>query len=282
MREVALEIIKRRLVVTWWTNIRFEKSFTLDTCRLLAASGCIAVSGGLEVASDRLLQLIKKGVTVAQVAKVTKNFTDSGVMVHAYLMYGYPTQTVQETIDSLEMVRQLFESGVLQSGFWHQFAMTAHSPVGMFPDEYGVIPEQNQITFANNDVNFKDKTGIKHDQFSFGLKKSLFNYMHGICFEYDLQEWFDFDVPNTTIDPDFIYNALQDDVSFELKPNHKVYWMGSQPLVSHFTKTKKGISWEMMQLDFHTKSSLESVQLEKKIGEWLLTIMEECSLVKKP
>jgi hypothetical protein len=278
MREVALEIIKRRLVVTWWTNIRFEKSFTLDTCRLLAASGCIAVSGGLEVASDRLLQLIKKGVTVAQVAKVTKNFTDSGVMVHAYLMYGYPTQTVQETIDSLEMVRQLFESGVLQSGFWHQFAMTAHSPVGMFPDEYGVIPEQNQITFANNDVNFKDKTGINHDQFSFGLKKSLFNYMHGICFEYDLQEWFDFDVPNTTIDPDFIYNALQDDVSFELKPNHKVYWMGSQPLVSHFTKTKKGISWEMMQLDFHTKLSLESVQLEKKIGEWLLKTMEGCSV----
>jgi hypothetical protein len=26
-------------------------------------------------------------------------------------MYGYPTQTVQETIDSLEMVRQLFEVG---------------------------------------------------------------------------------------------------------------------------------------------------------------------------
>ncbi|MBP6001725.1 MAG: radical SAM protein, partial [Flavobacterium sp.] len=119
MREVALEIINRRLVATWWTNIRFEKSFSSDTCRLLAASGCIAVSGGLEVASDRLLQLIKKGVTVEQVAKVTKNFTDAGVMVHAYLMYGYPTQTVQETIDSLEMVRQLFELGVLQSGFWH-------------------------------------------------------------------------------------------------------------------------------------------------------------------
>lgn len=278
MREVALEIIKRRLVATWWTNIRFEKSFSSDTCRLLAASGCIAVSGGLEVASDRLLQLIKKGVTVEQVAKVTKNFTDAGVMVHAYLMYGYPTQTVQETIDSLEMVRQLFELGVLQSGFWHQFAMTAHSPVGMFPEEYGVIPEQNEITFANNDVNFKDKTGINHDQFSFGLKKALFNYMHGICFDYDLQEWFDFDVPNTTIDPDFIFNALQEEVSFELKPNYKVFWTGSKPSVSYFTKTKKGTSWEMMQLDFYTKSSFVSVQLEKNTGEWLLKTMEECSV----
>jgi predicted transglutaminase-like protease len=54
----------------------------------------------------------------------------------------------------------------------------------MFPEEFGVIPEQNEITFANNDINFKDKTGINHDKFSFGLKKSLFNYMHGICFDY--------------------------------------------------------------------------------------------------
>jgi radical SAM superfamily enzyme YgiQ (UPF0313 family) len=135
MRELALEILRRKLAVTWWTNIRFEKSFTKDLCLLLKASGCIAVSGGLEVASDRLLQLIDKGVTVEQVAKVTRNFTEAGVMVHAYLMYGYPTQTIQETVDSLEMVRQLFEAGVLQSGFWHQFAMTAHSPVGMYPEK---------------------------------------------------------------------------------------------------------------------------------------------------
>ena len=128
MRSLALEIIRRKLVVSWWTNIRFEKSFTRELCLLLKASGCIAVSGGLEVASDRLLALIQKGITVAQVARVNKHFTEAGIMVHAYLMYGFPTQTAQETIDSLEMVRQLFAAGVLQSAFWHQFAMTAHSP----------------------------------------------------------------------------------------------------------------------------------------------------------
>ena len=278
MREVALEIIKRQLVVTWWTNIRFEKSFSLDTCQLLAASGCIAVSGGLEVASDRLLDLIKKGVTVEQVAQVSRNFTDSGVMVHAYLMYGYPTQTIQETIDSLEMVRQMFELGILQSGFWHQFAMTAHSPVGMFPDEYGVIPEQNQITFANNDIVFTDKTGIDHEKFSFGLKKSLFNYMHAIGFDFPLQEWFNFKIPQTKINPDFIYNALQEPKSLELKPNLRVFWNGNLPVASHFTKTKKGNSWQMIQLDFHSKSGFESLQFDKEIGEWLLYIFEKCKI----
>jgi len=278
MREVALEIIKRKIVVTWWTNIRFEKSFTADLCLLLKESGCIAVSGGLEVASDRLLELIKKGVTVEQVAQVTRNFTESGIMVHAYLMYGYPTQTIQETVDSLEMVRQLFELGVLQSGFWHQFAMTAHSPVGMFPEEFGVIPEQNEITFANNDINFKDKTGINHDKFSFGLKKSLFNYMHGICFDYDLQDWFDFKIPKTKIPSDFIYNCLQKEQNFSTKPNAKVTWLGRKPQTEIFTKSKKGNSWEMMKLTFHDKTQTYDISLNSEEGKWLVETLEKISV----
>lgn len=278
MREVALEIIKRKLVVTWWTNIRFEKSFTADLCLLLKESGCIAVSGGLEVASDRLLELIKKGVTVEQVAQVTRNFTESGIMVHAYLMYGYPTQTIQETVDSLEMVRQLFELGVLQSGFWHQFAMTAHSPIGMFPDEFGVIPEQNEITFANNDINFKDKTGINHDKFSFGLKKSLFNYMHGICFDYDLQDWFDFKIPKTKIPSDFIYNCLQKEQNFTTKPNAKIVWIGGKPQTEIFTKSKKGSSWEMIKLTFHNKTQTFDISVNVDEGRWLVETLEKTSV----
>jgi hypothetical protein len=279
MRELALEILRRKLAVTWWTNIRFEKSFTKDLCLLLKASGCIAVSGGLEVASDRLLQLIDKGVTVEQVAKVTRNFTEAGVMVHAYLMYGYPTQTIQETVDSLEMVRQLFEAGVLQSGFWHQFAMTAHSPVGMYPEKFGVTKETEVIgTFANNDLNYIDSTGIDHEQFSFGLKKSLFNFMHGICLDYDLQEWFDFTIPKTTIHPDFIFDALEEETNFRTKPNAKVVWLGGKPSVESFTKTKKGNSWEMMSLTFHHKKETFTIQTSQKEGEWLITTLNVISV----
>ena len=278
MKEVALEILKRNLAVTWWTNIRFEKSFTKNLCILLAASGCIAVSGGLEVASDRLLELIKKGVTVEQVAQVTSNFTESGVMVHAYLMYGYPTQTVQETIDSLEMVRQLFEIGILQSGFWHQFAMTAHSPVGMFPEEFGVIPQQNEITFANNDVAFKDKTGINHDKFSFGLKKSLFNFMHSIGFDFPLQDWFDFKIPKTTINSDYIYNSLQKEIEFSIKPSARIIWIGGKPIVETFSKSKKGTSWQMQKLIFHDKKQSIEINLEEEKAIWLTLILEQIAV----
>ncbi len=278
MKEVALEILKRNLAVTWWTNIRFEKSYTKDLCILLSASGCIAVSGGLEVASDRLLELIKKGVTVEQVAQVTSNFTEAGVMVHAYLMYGYPTQTVQETIDSLEMVRQLFEIGILQSGFWHQFAMTAHSPVGMFPEEFGVIPQQNEITFANNDIVFKDKTGINHDKFSFGLKKSLFNFMHSIGFDFPLQDWFDFKIPRTTINSEYIYNSLQKEIEFSIKSSARILWIGGKPISETFSKSKKGTSWQMQKLTFHDKKQSVEIILEDEKAIWLTLILEQIAV----
>ena len=282
MKALALEILKRKLSVTWWTNIRFEKNFTQDLCVLLKASGCIAVSGGLEVASDRLLALIDKGVTVAQVAQVTRNFTEANIMVHSYLMYGYPTQTIQETIDSLEMVRQLFEVGVLQSGFWHQFALTAHSPVGLNPEEYGITPSYKNISFANNDIDFIDQTGIDHTQFSFGLKKSLFNFMHGIGFELPLQEWFEFEIPETLIQPDFINNCLVQEVVFNIKPTAKIFWLGTLPLINEFSKTKKGTTKDFLEFTFHDIIDTYQITTEKKKGMWLLEILEQLSPQNKP
>jgi hypothetical protein len=274
MRALAIEIIKRQLTVSWWTNIRFEKSFSRDLCRLLKASGCIAISGGLEVASDRLLALIEKGVTVAQVAQVTRNFTEAGIMVHAYLMYGFPTQTAQETVDSLEMVRQMFEIGILQSGFWHQFAMTAHSPVGMMPEKFGVQKATNTVgSFANNDIVHIDKTGTDHDAFSYGLKKSLLNYMHGIGFELPLRDWFDFKTPRTKIDPNYIENALGEDIVYSLKSTAKIIYLGGMPTITYSNKIKKGKTIESATLLFYDKKETFSLQISKSQSVWLLDIL---------
>jgi hypothetical protein len=282
MKSFALEVLKRNLTITWWTNIRFEKNFTQDLCFLLKASGCIAISGGLEVASDRLLKLIDKGVTVEQVAQVTRNFTEANIMVHSYLMYGYPTQTVQETVDSLEMVRQLFELGIIQSGFWHQFALTAHSPVGLHPEEYGVMPDLKSISFANNDIDFKDKTGVDHSKFSFGLKKSLFNFMHGIGFDMSLQEWFDFKIPTSTISPDYIYNCLEKELLLNTKSTAKVTWIGPMPMTSERVKKKKGMTWQQLELSFHTKADLYEITVDKDKGQWLLSSLEKLKPENKP
>jgi radical SAM superfamily enzyme YgiQ (UPF0313 family) len=205
---MAEEILRRGLTVTWWGNIRFEKTFTPALTRLLADSGCIAVTGGLEVASDRLLALMEKGVTVEQVARVSHAFTEAGVMVHAYLMFGFPTQTIQETIDSLERVRQLFAQGCIQSAFWHRFAATVHSPIGKDPERFGVRLVPVPSTFAQNEVPFEDPTGVDHDALHPGLKKALYNYMHGIGLDEDVRRWFDFPVPKARVPRNLVAQAL--------------------------------------------------------------------------
>ena len=214
LKALATELLRRRVQISWWGNIRFEKTFTPELAELLAESGCIAMSGGLEVASDRLLALMKKGVSVEQVARVTKGFSDAGILVHAYLMYGFPTQTVQDTVDALEYVRQLFEHGCIQSGFFHRFACTVHSPVGLNPEAYGItLVPLPPVSFAKNDVGFHDPTGTDHDALGVGLKKALYNYMHGIGLDQDVRAWFEHPklrgrVPKPTVSRQRIAKAL--------------------------------------------------------------------------
>lgn len=199
LRALSNTLIERNVIITWWTNIRFEKTFDFELCELMAKSGCIAVTGGLEVASDRLLSKMKKGVDIAQVTRVTNNFSENNIMVHAYLMYGFPTQTEQETIDSLEVVRQLFEKNCIQSAFWHQFTTTIHSPIGQNPEEFSIkITGPVFEGFAQNDLYHEDSQGADHTKYTKGLNLALHNYLNKVGFKEKLQHWFDFPVLATS------------------------------------------------------------------------------------
>ena len=104
----------------------------------MSAAGCIAVTGGLETGCDRTLKLMCKGITMKHAVRVLADLAEAGILTHAYLMYGLPTQTGAETFQTLETVRTLFEQGVLQSAYWHRFALTAHSDISLDPDRYSI------------------------------------------------------------------------------------------------------------------------------------------------
>ena len=267
LRDLAVELLRRRVAITWWGNIRFEKTFSPDLCRLLAASGCIAISGGLEVASDRLLALMEKGVTIAQVARVTDGFTQAGIMVHAYLMYGFPTQTAQETVDSLEVVRQLFAAGVVQSGYWHRFSMTAHSPVGKNPAKYQVAavgPEP--AGFAWNDLWHDDPLGTDHEAFGPGLAKSLYNYLHGVALAEPLDFWFDFKTPRTTTPRQLVTQALQAPEKPDFaKQNQRLFWLGNTPEL----RVETGKKGARAVLTCYEQAEDFEVKAPEAAGRWL-------------
>ncbi len=206
--QFAEKVIEKGLIISFWGNIRFDKVFSSEDCATLAKAGCVAVSGGFEVVAPRVLTLINKGVSIESAAEVAYNFTSNGIMVHAYLMYGFPTQTMQECIDSLEVVRQMFEEGIIQSAFWHRFALTVHSPVGVSPQEFGISYEKASNKFANNAVSYCDDSDIDYKKVDRALKSSLYNYMQGVGYDISLKNWFEDKLAVPTVKSNYIKKIL--------------------------------------------------------------------------
>ena len=229
MRDLALGILRRGMTVSWWGNIRFERAFTPDLCRLLAASGLIAVTGGLEVAEPRLLALMDKGITVPQAATAASAFRDAGVMVHAYLMYGFPTQTDAETMEAMEVVRQLFAEELLDSAFWHRFVLTRHSGVYRDPKRYSITIPDTAGAFATNDIPHTDPRGGDHDRFDTVLPRALSAWMQGQALKKSVTDWFPDKVPAPTTAPDLIASSLPEQRP-RMKPGERLLWLGGEPL----------------------------------------------------
>ena len=274
--QLSLEILRRGLQVTWWGNIRFEKAFTVDLVRVMAEAGCIAVSGGLEVAEERLLKLIKKGTGIKQTVQALTAFREAGVMVHAYLMYGFPTQTDEETIEALETVRQLFANGLVQSAFWHRFALTAHSPVYRNPELYDIeILDDGHKGFARNEVPFKEKTNkTDHASYADGLRQAVYNYMHGQMIHEDVRDWFEFDVPATKASAEMVECYVDYTLSLDQKIHDE-----AQVLYLGFAEVEYDDGFA------YIAENEARIRLPEPIGEWLenllpqLTVEEQVSFV---
>ena len=281
LKELALELLRRRISISWWANIRFENVFTEDLCRLLAASGCIAATGGLETASDRLLKLMNKGVTVRQAAQVCRNFSEAGIMVHAYLMYGFPTQTAEETIDSLEIVRQFFKEGLIQSAFWHLFTATVHSDVGRNPQKYHIrIVDFPSGGFAKNDLVHEDPAGCDHHAFAPGLNKAVYNFMHGIGTDFPVKNWFDFKVPSVSAKRNYIEQATSDSPAPDNQQmKSRLLWIENLPQYEKdATSAGKGKQAGRSRFIFNNKTESFSLVTSFETGEWLNALFQRFSV----
>ena len=188
IRGVCREIIRRKFDCAWWGNIRFDRSFTPELARLMARAGCIAVTGGLECADDRLLALMNKGITLASTRAAMTAFRDAGIMVHAYLMYGFPTETEKEAFGALGFVRDLFRAGLVQSAFWHRFALTVHSPVAADPERFGIRIDAarpqgrgryGKCVFRRNELAYEEPGAPDWDAVGAALNLALYNYLEG-------------------------------------------------------------------------------------------------------
>jgi radical SAM superfamily enzyme YgiQ (UPF0313 family) len=277
LKQLALSLLERGVIISWWGNVRFESAFTPDLCRLLAASGCIALSAGLEAACDRLLELVKKGITVDQTVRVVQACRNAGILVHAYLMYGIPSETIGETVESLERVRQLFAHDLIQSAFWHRFTTTAHSPIGLNPQAYGIRlvgPEFGG--FAENDLIHEDLHASVPEWVGEGLRAALWHYKEGQELTRDVREWFHERVPKPKVKRTWVKQVLETDQP-EDRSRHerKFVWIGGHPDVER----GKGDQYRIM---LPNRTTDEEIRLKRGQGEWFLNLIERAVPVRQP
>ncbi|HKP00164.1 MAG TPA: radical SAM protein [Nitrospiraceae bacterium] len=269
LKALALALLERGLTISWWGNIRFEEAFTPDLCRLLAASGCIAVTAGLEAASDRILSKIKKGITVDQTALVAAAFKEAGILIHAYLMYGCPSETIQETVDSLERVRQLVATGLIQSAFWHQFTTTAHSPIGLNPTTNGIRLVGPEFQgFAENDLMHEDRRAKTPEWLGEGLRRSMLNYLEGSGLKLDVREWFDHSVPKPRVAATWVRQLLENrKMDDNPQAERRFVWLGGQPVNEPVGKRMRLI------LSDHTND--QTVTVSHQQAQWLNNLIRQ-------
>lgn len=288
LKSLAIGLLERGIVISWWGNIRFEEAFDRDLCRLLAASGCIAVSAGLEVASDRLLAAMKKGITVDQSARVAAAFRSAGILIHAYLMYGFPGETIAETGESLERVRQLFEHDLLQSAFWHRFVATAHSPIGLDSQAHGIRLIQPPFGgFAHNDLQHVDPVGEAPQWLGEGLKRALFSYQDGEELSTDVRRWFDRPMPRPKVSKDWVADAIgvtkgdspgsrsssealpETFVNRSSRWERRFIWTGGQPVLEGMHAFRRVI------LPHRTKDAVLRLRAEK--AQWFIDFLTKAT-----
>lgn len=208
---LADRLIEERLSIAWFGNARFDTALGSLAPRL-ARAGCVGITGGLETASARTMALIDKGVTLEQGAAVTAALAREGLFVHAYLIYGFPTQTLQETVDALEYVRQLFVAGAIHSAYWHGFGLTRYSPIARDPARFGIrVPPAPRHPFSNYGLAFDEPGRIDHTALAPALRRAATEYRLGIGLDRPVVEWFASEgiaVPAPTLPPDAVTCAI--------------------------------------------------------------------------
>ena len=247
-----------KIPLTYWGNIRFEKSFDRDLADLLSAGGLTAVSAGIEIATGNGLSAVNKGTDMENIVNACCAFKEAGILIHSYMIFGFWSQSVQDLIDSMETLRQLFEAGLLDSAFWHKFTLTLHSTVyeeykkGKYP-ELKILP-QKKTQFAKNDLHFEGEE--KSEKFSAPLNAALELWMHGEKLSKPVESYFPFKMPKPSIAKDYIASLIAKYEENRDRKFHKIpkqgskenfVWLGGVPLLLDSSdKSKMQICWSYM------------------------------------
>jgi len=183
-RQWALAIKKENLELSWLMLARMEKSFTKELCEDLRAGGCSFILFGMESASQRILDLIKKGTKLPEMKDVCINVHNAGIWCHLFTFTGFPSETdeeVQKTIDFVEEMSEYIDSVGISS-----FVLTKETPIFKNPELFGI---ENIYDRPDYDLNNTAAFVSKQEMNGADKKESFKRYIHSVWKKYNQPLW---------------------------------------------------------------------------------------------
>lgn len=95
------QLIDSDLNVKWYCNGRINL-MDRELLGAMALSGCVGIAYGIESGNQRILDSIKKGITLEQIERVVKETKEVGIHITGYFMLGIlgdTKETIQQTLD---------------------------------------------------------------------------------------------------------------------------------------------------------------------------------------
>ena len=148
LRTLAAALARTDLDVRWAAELRLERTFPRrGVAATLAASGCVAVSFGYESGSQRILDLIDKGVRIDDVPGILTDLAEHGIAAQMMGFTGFPTESTQEAHRTYEFLHEYDHLWSI-AGIG-TFELTPGSIVAKQPDRFGIellpMPKSDDI-----------------------------------------------------------------------------------------------------------------------------------------
>jgi radical SAM superfamily enzyme YgiQ (UPF0313 family) len=134
------KLIEDKIKIHYFSNLRFEKQFTKKLLKQMHKSGMVVCQWGLESASERMLKLINKGITMDVVKRILKDASNVGLMNHVYVIAGLPTETVEDFDKTIEFLHKYKK--YIDTVAFHDFCFVKGSYIANNPEKFEITPEE--------------------------------------------------------------------------------------------------------------------------------------------
>ncbi len=103
---LALAIIKEGLKINFYSFARLETEYTPEVLKNLYDAGARLFLWGYECHSKRIMELMNKGIDVDKRLNILSDARNAGIWNNGLFMFGYPTETLEETKTTMRVIRE--------------------------------------------------------------------------------------------------------------------------------------------------------------------------------